>query len=91
MADIVVRLGTVGVKALVLLIADARARAAAAERRFSQKKNAVVAKKTKDAFGRDERGRFERVARASRAARLRRRAESCRLACVEHACSRCGR
>jgi len=96
MADIVVRLGTVGVKALVLLIADA------ARARDEKKKRA----RARDGREGDEKRRDEKrhstrreketpfvatngvtsntSSRALRAARLRRRAESCRLACVEH-------
>ena len=92
MADIVVRLGTVGVKALVLLIADA------ARARDEKKKRA----RARDGCEGDERRHSTRrekdatpfvatngvtsnaSSRALRAARLRRRAESCRLACVEH-------
>ena len=78
MADNVVRLGTVGVKALVLLIADARFRA-----RDEKKKRA----RARDGGEGDEKRRdvtSNASSRALRAARLRRRAESCRLACVEH-------
>jgi len=78
MADVVVRLGTVGVKALVLLIADARFRA-----RDEKKKRA----RARDGGEGDEKRRdvtSNASSRALRAARLRRRAESCRLACVEH-------
>ena len=78
MADIVVRLGTVGVKALVLLIADA------ARARDEKKKRA---RDGRDGGEGDEKRRdvtSNASSRALRAARLRRRAESCRLACVEH-------
>ena len=77
MADNVVRLGTVGVKALVLLIADA------ARARDEKKKRA----RARDGGEGDEKRRdvtSNASSRALRAARLRRRAESCRLACVEH-------
>lgn len=77
MADMVVRLGTVGVKALVLLIADA------ARARDEKKKRA----RARDGGEGDEKRRdvtSNASSRALRAARLRRRAESCRLACVEH-------
>jgi len=77
MADNVVRLGTVGVKALVLLIADA------ARARDEKKKRA----RARDCGEGDEKRRdvtSNASSRALRAARLRRRAESCRLACVEH-------
>lgn len=78
MADMVVRLGTVGVKALVLLIADA------ARARDEKKKRA---RDGRDGGEGDEKRRdvtSNASSRALRAARLRRRAESCRLACVEH-------
>ena len=78
MADVVVRLGTVGVKALVLLIADA------ARARDEKKKRA---RDGRDGGEGDEKRRdvtSNASSRALRAARLRRRAESCRLACVEH-------
>lgn len=78
MADNVVRLGTVGVKALVLLIADA------ARARDEKKKRA---RDGRDGREGDEKRRdvtSNASSRALRAARLRRRAESCRLACVEH-------
>ena len=83
MADIVVRLGTVGVKALVLLIADA-ARARRPSKAFFTKKRRRREKDEKDAFVATNRV-VSNASRALRAARLRRRAESCRLACVEHA------
>ena len=79
MADNVVRLGTVGVKALVLLIADA------ARARDEKKKRARARDgREGDEKRRDEDRHSNASSRALRAARLRRRAESCRLACVEH-------
>ena len=84
MADIVVRLGTVGVKALVLLIADAARARDGFEGVFHKKKRRRREKDEKDAFVATN-GVVSNASRALRAARLRRRAESCRLACVEHA------
>ena len=84
MADIVVRLGTVGVKALVLLIADAARARDGFEGVFHKKKRRRREKDEKDAFVATNRV-VSNASRALRAARLRRRAESCRLACVEHA------
>ena len=83
MADIVVRLGTVGVKALVLLIADAARARDGFEGVFHKKKRRRREKDEKDAFVATN-GVVSNASRALRAARLRRRAESCRLACVEH-------
>ena len=77
MADLIARLATVGVKACVLMLFDRRLKS-------QETKNAKKDSKNFGDENKTPRSAAATRARAARAARLRRRAESHRLAFIEH-------